>query len=159
MKYTFSSSLRHVVSEYIWLWQSISKTLGVVACFFLHLQEHLQEGAHFGNEVCLLKFLPSCSFRIYMVIAVYLQNPRSGCLFFSCTFRSTFRREMPFGNEIYLLKFLTSSSFRIYMVMAVYLQNPRSGCLFFPAPSGAPSGGRRPLEMKYTYSSSLRHAI
>ena len=44
MNYTSSSSLCHVVSEYIWLWQSISKTLGVVARFFLHLQEHLQEG-------------------------------------------------------------------------------------------------------------------
>ena len=43
--------------------------------------------------------------------------------------------------------------------MAVYLQNPRSGCLFFPAPSGAPSGGRRPLEMKCTYSSSLRYVV
>merc|ERR1712121_383417 len=110
MNYTSSSSLCHVVSIYIWLWHSISKTLGVVT-------------------------------------------------FFSCTFRSTFRREAPFGNEVYFLKFLTSCSFRIYMVMAVHLQNPRSGCLFFPAPSGAPSGGRRPLEMKYASSSSLRHVV
>ena len=39
MKYTYPSKLGHVVSEYIWLWGSISKTLGVVACIFLHLQE------------------------------------------------------------------------------------------------------------------------
>ena len=44
MKFTYPDTLGHVVSEYIWLWQSISKTLGVVACLFLHLQEHLQEG-------------------------------------------------------------------------------------------------------------------
>ena len=34
MKYTYPSTLGHVVSEYIWLWESISKTLGVIACFF-----------------------------------------------------------------------------------------------------------------------------
>ena len=70
---------------------------------------------------------------------------------FSCTFR----REMPFGNEIYLSKYPGSCSFRIYMVMGVYLQNPRSGCLLFPAPSG----GKRPLEMKYTYPNTLSHAV
>ena len=51
---------------------------------------------------------------------------------------------MPFGDETYLSKYPGSCSFRIYMVMGVYLQNPRSGGLHFPAPSG----GRRPLEMK-----------
>ena len=39
MKYTYPSTPSHVVSENIWLWGSISKALGVVACFFLHLQE------------------------------------------------------------------------------------------------------------------------
>ena len=34
MNYTYPSTLGHVVSEYIWLCGSISKTLGVVACFF-----------------------------------------------------------------------------------------------------------------------------
>ena len=53
---------------------------------------------------------------------------------------------MPFGNEIYLSKYPGSCSFRIYMVMGVYLQNPRSGGLHLLAPSG----GRCPLEMKYT---------
>ena len=33
MKYTYPNTLSHVVSEYIWLWGSISKILGVVACF------------------------------------------------------------------------------------------------------------------------------
>ena len=37
----------------------------------------------------------------------------------------------------------------------VYLQNPRSGCLLFPAPSG----GIRPLEMKYTHPSTLGHVV
>ena len=41
------------------------------------------------------------------------------------------------------------------MVMVVYLQNPRSGGLHFPAPSG----GIRPLEMKYTYPSTLGHVV
>ena len=39
LKYAYPSTLGDVVSEYIWLWESISKTLGVVACFVLHLQE------------------------------------------------------------------------------------------------------------------------
>ena len=39
MKYTFPNTLSHVVSEYIWFWGSIFKTLGVVACLFLQLQE------------------------------------------------------------------------------------------------------------------------
>ena len=30
IKYTYPSTLGHVVSEYIWLWGSISKTLGGV---------------------------------------------------------------------------------------------------------------------------------
>ena len=38
-EYTYPSTLSDVVSEYIRLWGSISKTLGVVACFFLYLQE------------------------------------------------------------------------------------------------------------------------
>ena len=29
MKYTYPSTLGNVISEYIWLWGSISKTLGV----------------------------------------------------------------------------------------------------------------------------------
>ena len=41
------------------------------------------------------------------------------------------------------------------MVMGVYLQNPRNGGLLFPAPSG----GRRPLEMKYTYPSTLGDVV
>ena len=41
------------------------------------------------------------------------------------------------------------------MVMGVYLQNPRSGDLHFPAPSG----GRRPLKMKYIYPSTLGHVV
>ena len=57
---------------------------------------------------------------------------------------------MPFGNEIYLSKYPGSCSFRIYMVMGDYLQNPRNGCL-----CPAPSGGRRPLGMKYTYPNTL----
>ena len=50
MKYTFPNTLSLVVSEYMWLWGSISKTLGVVAIIFLYLQWHLQEGgALFGK--------------------------------------------------------------------------------------------------------------
>ena len=41
------------------------------------------------------------------------------------------------------------------MIMGAYLQNPRSGCLFFPAPPG----GRRPLEMKYSYPSIVGHVV
>ena len=44
-KHAFPSTLCHVVSEHIWLGWSISKTLGLVACFFLHLQEHPHEGS------------------------------------------------------------------------------------------------------------------
>ena len=32
-------SLCYVFSEYVFLWGSISETLKVIACFFLHLQE------------------------------------------------------------------------------------------------------------------------
>ena len=39
MKYAYPSTLDHAVSECIRLWEPISKTLGVNACFFLHLQE------------------------------------------------------------------------------------------------------------------------
>ena len=39
------------------------------------------------------------------------------------------------------------------------LQDPRSVCLFFPGPSVAPSGGRPPLKMKYTYPSTLHHVV
>ena len=142
------------------------------------------------NEVYLSKFFRSRPFRIYMVMEVYLQKPRSGCfliytpsggrcplemrytnpsslghglsenvwlwglsaksqewlLSYSCTFR----REMPFGNKIYLSKFPGSFRFIIYMVMEV-----QSGCLFFPAPSG----GRCPLEMRYTFPSSLGQSL
>ena len=101
-KNAFPRNLCHVVSEYIWLRWSNSRILGAVACFFLHLQE-------------------------------------GGALW----------------NEVYLLKFLMLCSFRIHMVMAVYLQNPRSGFFFFPAPSG----GRCPLKMNYTYPSSLCHVV
>ena len=41
------------------------------------------------------------------------------------------------------------------MAMVVYLQNPRSGCLLFPAPSV----GRRPLEIKYSYPNTLGDAV
>ena len=41
------------------------------------------------------------------------------------------------------------------MVMEVYLQKPRSGFLFSPAPLG----GRRLLEMKYSYPSTLGHVV
>ena len=70
-------------------------------------------------------------------------------------FSGTFRREMPFENKIYLSKQPGSCSFRIYMVIGVYLQNLRSYCQLLPAPSGM----RRPLEMKYIYSSTLGHAV
>ena len=43
--------------------------------------------------------------------------------------------------------------------MCVYLQNPWCGSLFFPAPSGAPSGGRRPLEMECTFPNTLSRVI
>ena len=127
---------------------------------------------------------------------VYLQNPRSGNLFFSAPsvgrcpleviysypstlghivsvyvwlwgsifkilgvvdfFPCTFRREMPFGNEIYLSEYHGSCNFNIYIYgYGVYLQKPRSDRLFFLAPSG----GRRPLEMKYTYPSTLGHVV
>ena len=62
---------------------------------------------------------------------------------------------MPFRNEIYLSKYPGSCSFRIYMVIRVYLQNHRSSCLLF----AAPSGGRRPLEMKHTYPSTLGREV
>ena len=37
IKYTYPITLGHVVLEYTWLWDFISKTLGMVACFVLHL--------------------------------------------------------------------------------------------------------------------------
>ena len=43
--------------------------------------------------------------------------------------------------------------------MEVYLQNSKSGCLFFPAPSGAPSGGRSPLEIKHAYPNTPCHVV
>ena len=102
IQYNYPSTLGHVVSEYTWLW-------------------------------------------------VLSTKPLKWFLAFSCTFG----RERPFGNERYLSKYPGSCAFRIYMVMGVYLQNPRSGCLLFPAPSG----GRCPLEMKYTYPSTLGHVV
>ena len=57
---------------------SISKTIGSVACYLLHLQER----DSLCNEIFLSKYLEACSFRIYMVIVVYLNNPRSDCLSF-----------------------------------------------------------------------------
>ena len=40
IKYTYPITLGHLVSEYIiWLWDSIAKTIVVVACFDKHLQE------------------------------------------------------------------------------------------------------------------------
>ena len=39
----------------------------------------------FGNEIYLSKYPGSCSFRIYMVIGVYLQNHKSSCLLFPAT--------------------------------------------------------------------------
>ena len=97
----------------------------------------------------------SCSFRIWQSISKTLGM----LLIFSCTFRSTFRREVPFGNSIYLSKYLVPCSSRIYLVRLIYLQNPWSGCLFFHASSGAPSGGRHPLEMKYSYPGSLCNVV
>ena len=83
---------------------------------------HLQEGELlWKTEIYLSKYPGSCSFRIYMVMGVYLQNPRSDGLYFPAP--SGGRR--PLENEIYLSKYLTSCSFRIYVVIGVYLQNPR----------------------------------
>ena len=39
MKYTYPITLVHLLSDYIWLWDSISKTLGMIAYFIVHLQE------------------------------------------------------------------------------------------------------------------------
>ena len=64
MKYTYPNTLSHVVSEYIWLWGSISKILGVVACFLCTFRRETP----FGNEVYLSKYPESCSFRIHMVM-------------------------------------------------------------------------------------------
>ena len=74
-------------------------------------------------------------------------------------FSSTFRRDAPFGNEICVPKYLTTCSFRIYVAMGIYLQNPRRSCLFFHIPSVAQSGGRRPLEMKYTFSNTRSRVV
>ena len=145
----------NVVSKLGW---SISKTLGVVAIFSCTFRITFRREAPFGSEIYVPNYPMSCIFRIYLVRMVYLQNPWSGCFSFFCTFRSTFRREAPFGNEIYLTKYPMSCSFRIYMVKMAYIQNPQSG-FYFSAPSGAPSGGRCPLEMKYTYPSSLCHVV
>ena len=98
IKYTYPSTLGYVVSEYIWLWGSISKTLGMVACFFLHLQE---------------------------------------------------------GDALWKLNILIKVPWVMYMVLWVYLQNPLNGRLLFPALSG----GRRPLEIKYTFPSTLGHLV
>ena len=100
------------------------------------------------------KYPMSCSFKIYMVMGVY-----EWLLAFSCTFRSTFRRDVSFGNKIDVPNYPQSCNFNINMARRVYLQNLWSGCLFFPAPSEVPSGGRCPLEMKYTYPSSLCHVV
>ena len=62
---------------------------------------------------------------------------------------------MPFGNEICSSKYPESCSFRIYMVMMVNLQNPRNDSVLFPAPSG----GRCPLEIKYTFPITLGHVV
>ena len=43
----------------------------------------------------------------------------------------------------------------IYMIMGVYLQNPRSSGLLFPPPSG----GRRALEIKYSYLITLGDVV
>ena len=147
MKYTYSITLGHVLSEYIWLRGSIFKALGEVACFFLHLQEG--DALWKWNMLIQIPYVRH-SQNIYGYGGLS-PKPLEWLLDFSCTFR----REMPFGNEIYLFNYPGSCTFRIYMVMVIYLQNPRSGCLLFPTPSG----GRRPLEMKYTYPSALVHLL
>ena len=83
-------------------------------------------------------------------MGVYLQNPRSGGLFFP----------VPSGGRLPLkMKYTYPSTLgdivqNIYGY-GVYPQNPRSGCLLFLAPSG----GRHPLEIKCTYPSTLDHVV
>ena len=93
-------------------------------------------------------------FSEYMARMVYFQNPWSG----SCTFKSTFS-EAPFGRETCFPKYPLLCSSRIYMFRMVSLRNPWISCRFFPAPSGAPSGGKHFLEMKYPYPRSLCHVV
>ena len=66
--------------------------------FFFFVSCTFRREAPFRDEKYCLKYLLSCSIRIYVAMWVYLQNPRSGCFF--CIFSRTFRREAPFGNEI-----------------------------------------------------------
>ena len=78
---------------------------------------------------------------------------------FFCTFKSTFSREAPFGKDACFPKYPMPCSLRICIVNIVYLQNPWISCMFISAPSGAPSGGKHPLKMKYPYPRSLCHVV
>ena len=60
IKCSFPSTLGHVDSKYMWLWGSISKTLGLVACFSCTFRRE----ASFENVISFPKKLISCSFRI-----------------------------------------------------------------------------------------------
>ena len=64
MKYTYPTSLDNVGSEYIWLWQSISKRLEVIAWYSCTFRLEMPS----ANEIHLSKFSWPCRFRIYMAM-------------------------------------------------------------------------------------------
>ena len=82
MKYTYPSTLSHVVSEYIRLWESFPKHQERLLVLHAPSEGRRPRKVPFGNEIYLSKYPESCSFRIYKVMGVQSQNPRSGCLFF-----------------------------------------------------------------------------
>ena len=158
MKYTYLSNLGHIFSHYIWLWESISKTLLVVAYFSCTFRRETSlcpapSGGRRPLEMKYTEYVWLWEFLSKTVILVtyFALHLQEGDPLMSCTFR----RETPFGNEIYLIQLPGSCSFRVYRFMGFYLQNPSSSCLSFLAPSG----GRCPLKIKYTYPTTLGHAV
>ena len=99
MKYTYPRALGHIVSEYIWLSESISKILGVVVCLYCTFRRETplcpapSEGRcplkmKYTEYIWLMEFLS----KILRVVAYFVLHLQEGNALMSCTFR----REMPF---------------------------------------------------------------
>ena len=159
IKYTYSNTLSRVVSEYIWFLGPISKTLGVVACFFYTFSSTFRRETPFENEIYIAKYPGLCSFRVYMVLGVYLQNPRSGCLIFPIALVAPSGGRCPLEMKYTFLSTLHHVGSEYIWLLGSVSKTLGVVACFFPKPSVAPSGGSRPLEIKYTFPNTLSHVV
>ena len=80
-------------------------------------------------------------------------------LFFFCTFRSTFRREVPFRNLVYLSKYPVPCSSRTYGQDCLSPKSIEQWLLGFHSPSGAPSGGGSLWKLNVRMGTPFRNEI